>query len=40
MPDYDNLDIYNGDAVHDIEVDFDCHINTGELPECFEGSDI
>ncbi len=40
MNEYDDLDIYNGDAVHDMEVDFDFHINTGELPECFEDTDI
>ncbi len=40
MNEYDDLDIYNSDAVHDMEVDFDYHINTGELPECFEDIDI
>lgn len=39
MTEYDDLDIYNGDAVHDIEVDFGHHINTGELPEYFEEAD-
>lgn len=32
MNEYDDLDIYNGDAVQDMKVDFDFHINTGELP--------
>lgn len=40
MTDYDDLDTYNGDAVHDMELDFDYHINTGELPEYFEDSDL
>ena len=40
MNEYDDLDIYNGDAVLDIEVAFDFHINSGELPDCFEDSDI
>ncbi len=40
MNEYDDFDIYTGDAVHDMEVDFDYHINTGELPECFEDTDI
>lgn len=40
MTDYDDIDIYNGDAVHDMELDFDYHINTGELPEYFEDSDL
>ncbi len=40
MNEYEDLDIYNGDAVHDMEIDYDCHINTGELPECFEDTDL
>lgn len=40
MNEYDDLDIYNCNAVHDMEVDFDFHINTGKLPECFEDTDI
>lgn len=40
MNEYDDLDIYNGDGVHDMEVDFDFHINTNELPEYFEDTDI
>ena len=28
----EDLDTYNGDPVHDMEVDYDFHINTGELP--------
>ena len=30
MNEYDDLDIYNGDTVHDMEVDYDFHINTRE----------
>lgn len=33
MTDYDELDTYNGDPVNDMEVDYDFHINTGELPD-------
>ena len=29
------LDIYNGDTVHDSWVDYDLHINTGKLPDKF-----
>lgn len=32
MDDYENLDTYNGDAVHDMWVDADYNENTGELP--------
>ena len=40
MNQYDDLDTYNGDAEHDMWVDFDYHENTGELPELFEESDL
>lgn len=40
MGEYNDLDVYNDDAVHDMEVDFDYHINTGEPPECFEDNDL
>ncbi len=40
MNEYDDLDIYNADPVHDGWVDFDYNENTGELPDCFEDSDI
>lgn len=40
MNEYDDLDIYNGDAVHNMEVDFDFHIKTGELPEYFKDTDL
>ena len=35
MDDLDSLDYYNGEPVHDMEVDYDYHINTGELMDGF-----
>lgn len=35
MDEYEDLDAYSGDPVHDGCVDYDFHINTGELPEEF-----
>ena len=40
MADYDDLDSYNGDPVHDGWVDFDYNENTCELSELFEDSDL
>lgn len=40
MNDYDDLDTYNGDSEHDMMVDYDYHINTGELSELFDDDDI
>lgn len=40
MNDYDDLDTYNGDPVHDGWVDFDYIENTGELSSLFEDSDL
>lgn len=42
MSEYDDDDYngYNGDPVHDMELDYDYHMNTGELPEYFEDSDF
>ncbi len=40
MYDYEDLDTYNGDPVHDMEVDYDFHINTGVLPAEFGDSDL
>ena len=40
MTDYDDLDTYNGDPVHDMEVDYDFHINTGELSDIFDDTDL
>ena len=31
MDELDNVDYYNGEPVHDMEVDYDYHINTGYL---------
>ncbi len=36
----DELGIYNGDHVHDMYVDYDYHINTGELADEFGDSDL
>lgn len=38
--DYDDLDTYNGDPVHDSWVDFDYNENTGELSELFDEADL
>lgn len=38
--DYDDLNAYKGDPVHDIYVDYDYNINTGELPEFFDDTDL
>lgn len=40
MDEYEDLDTYNGDSVHDMEVDYDFHINTGELTDEFGDSDL
>ncbi len=40
MNEYDDLDTYDGDPVHDGWVDFDYHENTGELSGLFEDSDL
>lgn len=40
MDEYEDLDTYNGDSVHDMEVDYDFHINTGALPDEFGDSDL
>lgn len=40
MDEYEDLDTYIGDSVHDMEVDYDFHINTGELPVAFGDSDL
>lgn len=37
---YENLEVYNGNAAHDMNVDFDYHMNTGELSEYFDDSDL
>lgn len=38
--DYDDLDTYNGDTIHDMYVDSEYEINTGELPEVFDEADL
>ena len=38
--DFDDLDMYNGDPVHDSWVDFDYNENTGELSGIFEDTDL
>ena len=40
MQDYDDLNTYNGDPVHDGSVDFDYNENTGELSDLFEDTDL
>ena len=40
MDEYDDLDTYNGDPVHDSWADFDYNENTGELSEFPEDTDI
>lgn len=37
---YEDLDMYDGNPVHDMNVDFDCHINAGELSDLFEEPDL
>ena len=39
MDEYNNLDTYNGDAVHDMWVDFDCCENTGS-PDIFNENSL
>lgn len=36
----DDLGTYNGDIVHDMTVDYDYHINTGELDDEFGDTDL
>lgn len=40
MNDYDDLDTYDGDPLHDSWVDFDYNENTGELSDLFEETDL
>ena len=39
MDELDNLDVYNGDAVHDMWVDFDNYENT-DSPDVFDEADL
>ena len=36
MDEYEDLDQYNGDAAHDMNVDYDYHMNTAELSDYFD----
>lgn len=40
MDKFADLDTYNGDTTHDMYVDSDFEINTGELPEVFDEADL
>lgn len=40
MSEYDELDTYNGDQVHDGWVDFDYNENMGELSDLFKETDL
>ncbi len=40
MYELDDLGTYNGDIVHDMEVDYDYHINTGKLANEFVDTDL
>lgn len=40
MDEYDELDSYNGDPLHDGWVDFYYNENTGELSDLFDETDL
>ena len=40
MEEYDDLSEYNGIPEHDINVDYDYYLNTGELSDEFGDSDL
>ena len=40
MDEFDDLATYNGDAEHDMWVDFTTHEYTGELDDNFEDSEV
>lgn len=40
MDEYEDLDMYDGDPVHDGWVDFDYNENTDELSDIFDDSDL
>lgn len=40
MNDFDNLETYNDDPIHDGWVDFDYNVNTGVLSGLFEYTDL
>ncbi len=40
MDEYEDLDAYNSNTSHDMNVDFDCYMNTGEVAELFDKTDL
>jgi len=40
MDELDDLDLYNGDPIHDMYVDADYEINTGELNYAFDQAEL
>ena len=40
MDEYDDLNTYNGDPVHDGSVDFDYNENTDELSDLFDETNL
>lgn len=40
MDEYEDLDMYDGNPVLDMNVDFDRYMNTGELSDLFEETDL
>lgn len=40
MDEYQDLDTYNCDVVHDITVDYDRHMNTDEVTVLFDEPDL
>lgn len=40
MDEYEDIDTYNGDAAHDMNVDFDRYMNTGDGAELFDETDL
>ena len=40
MDELDNLGTYDGDTVHDMYVDYDYQINTSELSDLFEDTNM
>ncbi len=40
MDELDELSNYNGGTVHDMNVDYDYHINTGELDDLFDETNL
>lgn len=37
---YEDLNHYNGDTAHDMYVDYDYEINTGEFPKILDKADL